>query len=198
MVLAIALACAQHNLIDLTALPAELEQEYPENRASLSDAFVQLIIGDLYYRRPDMAQLLARAVYLRKGLRTALLEQIVAGAGEQLEEGAVAAQLESFADLVFVKRIGEHEIILHDEMYELLLYKIGDQQAATWWRAAISYLDQEIAQTTAQLQAAPQGATPAPQISYASLQQKLQTFQVERMFYQMSLDRAAAIRAIAS
>ena len=188
VVLAIALACAERQIFDIMALPARFEQGYPDNAEQLSDAFVRLIISDLYTERIDLAQMLARAVYLRKGLRVPLLTSVVAAEGLPVKPAELAAQLGELTSFVFVKPIEDGEIILHDEMYELLLGKIGDEQAARWWRATIAYLDQQIVATMTELQAPASPASSAPRAGYAHLQQQLQTLQVERMFYQMSLD----------
>lgn len=195
VLLAIALACAQHELIDLSALPAGFDPEAFRARELLSEQFVDLIVGDLFTRRPDMAQMLARAVYLRKGLRGGLLERIVASEGSHMLAGELTTQLQNFAQLVFVKRIGEHEIMLHDEMYELLLDKIGAQQTALWWRTAISYLNEELARTNDLLQTRMERlqdeleltANGSP-LSYAKLQQRLQSLKIERLFYQLALN----------
>lgn len=188
VVLAIALACAERKIIDTMALPAEFEQRYPDNAEQLSDAFVRLLVSDLYTQRLDLAQMLARAVYLRKGLRVPLLRHIVAEEGLPVDPDELNAQIGELTSFVFVKAIDESEIILHDEMYELLLGKIGDQQAAGWWRATVAYLDRQIAATMADLQPSAAHEGEAPRFSYAQRQQRLQTLQVERMFYQMSLD----------
>ena len=188
VVLAIALACTQHQIIDILALPAAFEQRYPDNAEQLSDAFVRLVVADLHTQRLDLAQMLARAVYLRKGLRVPLLTHVVADEGLPVNLPALEAQLHELASFVFVKPIEDGELILHDEMYELLLGKLGDQQAARWWRATVEYLDQQIAVTMTELQTPVYPTAPTAHSNYARLQQKLQTLQVERMFYQMSLD----------
>ncbi|NTU83660.1 MAG: ATP-binding protein [Chloroflexales bacterium] len=188
VVLAIALACAERQIIDIMALPAEFEQRYPDNAEQLSDAFVRLVVSDLHTQRLDLAQMLARAVYLRKGLRVPLLNHVVADEGMLVEPHELRAQIGELTSFVFVKPIDDGEIILHDEMYELLLGKIGDQQAGHWWRATIEYLDRQITATMAELQSPASHDGDAPRSGYVRLQQKLQTLQVERMFYQMSLD----------
>ncbi|PDW01914.1 hypothetical protein CJ255_16765 [Candidatus Viridilinea mediisalina] len=195
VLLAIALACSQHEWIDLSALPAGFDAEALHYRETLSERFVALIVGDLFMRRPEIAQMLARAVYLRKGLRGGLLERIVASEDSHLSASELAAQLETFAQLVFVKRVGEHELMLHDELYELLLDKIGAQQTAIWWRTAISYLNEEIARTNELLQTRigrlqdelELSANGSP-LSYAKLQQRLQSLKIERLFYQLALN----------
>jgi tetratricopeptide (TPR) repeat protein len=188
VVLAIALACAQLGVFDLGALPPGFEQQYPDNQLQLSDAFVRLLVGDLQLRRPGLAQLLAKAVYLRKGLRLPLLAQIARDEGEPFDQDEVARQLDTIGGFVLVKRVDEQEVILHDEIYELLLGKIGDQEAVGWWRSAMHFLDDEIADTLARLRALPQRGDPAARAGAATLQQRLQTLQVERTFYQMSAD----------
>ncbi|PDV98817.1 tetratricopeptide repeat protein [Candidatus Chloroploca asiatica] len=184
VVLAVALACAQQGIIDITALPPEFV--YPANQAHLSDALVRLIVGDLYRQRPDLAQLLARAVYLRKGVRREMLAFLFAEEGEVVEPFELDQQLDELTAFVFVKRVDEDELILHDEMYELLLGKLADQQALSWWRLAVRFLDQQIATVYTQLQSTA-AALPAPS-SFASLQQQLQNLQIERMFYHMSIN----------
>ncbi|RRR68926.1 MAG: NACHT domain-containing protein [Candidatus Viridilinea halotolerans] len=194
VLLAIALACTQHELIDLLALPAGFDAENSAYRETLSEHFVDFIVGDLFTRRPAMAQMLARAVYLRKGLRSGLLERIVASEDHQMVPSEVAAELEHFAQFVFVKRIGEHGIMLHDEMYELLLDRIGAQQTAIWWRSAIGYLNEEIARTNDLLQArmamlqSELASSDGPLLGYAQLQQQLQSLKIERLFYQLALN----------
>lgn len=187
VVLAIALACAGRGVIDIDALPAEFGQQYPENRDQLSERFVRLIVEDLQYNSPVLSQMLARAVYLRKGLRLPLLMKVVADEGDTISEEEIGAQLDELASYVFVKRIDEREILLHDEMYELLLNKIGGQQASGWWKSAIAYLDHQIANAAVELQTAIRSGGRTSQ-GYARIRQKLQTLRVERMFYLMSDD----------
>lgn len=188
VVLAIALACAQIGIFDLGALPPGFEQQYPDNHAQLSDAFVRLLVGDLQNQRPAIAQLLAKAVYLRKGLRLPLLDQIARDEGSEFDQAELARQLDRLGSFVLVKRIDEQEIILHDEIYELLLGKIGDHEAVRWWRSAMAFLDTQLAETIAELRAAYQPGSQDARASVAALQQRLQTIQVERLFYQMSAD----------
>lgn len=188
VVLAIALACAQLGVFDLGALPPGFEQQYPDNHAQLSDAFVHLLVGDLQNQRPALAQLLAKAVYLRKGLRLPLLGQIAADEGGPFDQAELAQQLDRLGGFVLVKRIDEQEIILHDEIYELLLGKIGDQEAVGWWRSAMAHLDGQLAATSAELRAAYQRDDHGARASVAALQQRLQTLQVERLYYQMAAD----------
>ncbi|NTW01129.1 MAG: ATP-binding protein [Oscillochloris sp.] len=187
VVLAIALACMQHDAYD-GGLPPDFEQQYPQNRESLSDAFVVHIMADLHLQQPGLAQLIEKAVYLRKGLRVPLLEQIARDEQSDDSTPAIMADIAMLSDLVFVKQIDEGEIILHDEMYELLFGKIGSAQSSRWWQSAITYLDQQIVAVYAERQQLVGDDLQESASGFALLQQRLQTFQIERMFYQMSLN----------
>ncbi|NTW97382.1 MAG: ATP-binding protein [Oscillochloris sp.] len=187
VVLAIALACMQHNAFDGGLLP-DVELQYPQNRERLSDAFVGYIMADLHQQRPGLAQLIEKAVYLRKGLRRGLLEQIAHDEQGDVDHAAISRDIATLSDLVFVKQIDEGEISLHDEMYELLLGKIGQAQPVRWWRSAITYLDQQLAAARAERDVLSANEAQASSMGFARIQQKIQTLQVERMFYMMSID----------
>jgi tetratricopeptide (TPR) repeat protein len=179
VVLTIALACAQASGATTIGLPAGFEDQYPNNRDQLSDAFVSLIVRDLHENALQLADLLTKAIYLRKGLRVPILEQIDRDQGRTPDTEAIKRQLEEFSQYAFVKPIGEHAVILHDELYELLFNKVGQGDAQRWYRAAIHYLEQELRR-----------ARNDPQFEQNLLLalQRIQTMKVERLFYQMSLD----------
>jgi tetratricopeptide (TPR) repeat protein len=179
VVLTIALACAQAYGAGMIALPAGFGNQYPHNREQLSEAFVNLIVRDLQVHLPELANLLTKAVYLRKGLRVPILEQIARDEGFEPDRAAIEQQLDTFSRYAFVKPIGEWEVILHDELYELLFNKLPVKDVHGWYRAAIRYLEKELQQTKDKMRSGPG--------EMRSLQ-KIQTMQVERLFYQMSLD----------
>lgn len=179
VVLTIALACAHMHAFDISALPAGFEEQYPGNRALLSDAFVRLIVNDLQIHRPEFADLLTKAVYLRKGLRMDLLRRIYQTLDNTVDLTDLEEQMDMFMHLPFVKTVGDEEIILHDEMYELLFGKLGEREAPMWYHEAIDSIDDELQQIA-------QGRYPSTSDLQAA--QRMQTLQVERLFYQMSLD----------
>ncbi|NJN19223.1 MAG: ATP-binding protein [Oscillochloris sp.] len=186
VVLSIALACAQRGLFDMVALPAGFDS-IADNDGILSDAFIQLILNDLQQRRPDLTSLLAKAVYLRKGLRASLLEQIALDGDAVVDSAQIAADLEELSGFVFVKRMSASHLMLHDEMYELLFQRLSDEQASAWWESAVRFLDQRIAATHEKLkQLRDEQDALAISLALIRQQQKLQTLQVERLFYQFS------------
>ncbi|NTW01689.1 MAG: ATP-binding protein [Oscillochloris sp.] len=187
VVLAITLACMQHEVYDGT-IPPGFTLQYPQNREQLSNAFVIHVLADLRHRFPTLARLIEKAVYLRKGLREPLLAQIAIDEQGYADPTVIAQDMATLAGLVFVKQLEEGVVLLHDEMYDLLFSTISEQHLG-WWQSAIRYLDDQISLARAERNTlAISGDIQISSMGFARIQQKLQTLQIERMFYQMAID----------
>jgi tetratricopeptide (TPR) repeat protein len=169
VILALALASAKLMGFDTAALPPSFKDPYPANSA----IFVKLLVNDLNHLRPDLARLLMQTFYLRKGLNTTLLHRI----GWIDEDETNQIILDEFRNLPFVKVTGDDLITLHDEAYEFLFGKLAATEETKLYRAAIADLTQQLDRLNAA----------AGEPSYASTQ-KRQMLQIERLFYQLSLN----------
>ncbi len=187
VILALALASARMMNFDTSALPPNFREPYPANSA----IFVDLLLKDFNERRPDLARLLMQTFYLRKGLSPAMLRQL----RWIDDENADQAVLNEFRDLPFVKVTGDNLITLHDEAYEFLFGKLVAREETDLYRTAIAYLDARLEPPiTSTNNNEPIAERPSDQpIELAQYYdpesvQKRQMMQIERLFYQLSLN----------
>lgn len=209
VILAIATACAQAEAFDIEALPAAFDDTITEDQKQAVSDFVGLMVSDIHQHRPDLADFLTKAVYMRKGLRKELLSHIyqreVFENAEQNEIDVTEQTLKEFTRLSFVKDVGG-QIILHDEMYELLFGRLSEGDVSRWYSMAIFYLDQQIEQRRStrgidsydeeevdETDSEASGVVVPGYDHRGSITnaQAIQTLQVERLFYRLALDPQA-------
>jgi tetratricopeptide (TPR) repeat protein len=180
ILLSIGLSFARINNFDAGALPLSREELRGNN-------FVESIVNDLRTRHHYIARLIEVLIALRKGLSLNLLRYIVEHNHNISDFDHLRQAFTQLGQLSIAKvtvdphaRPGETVITLHDEVYELLYGVIGgEREARSLFTAAIAYLHQQFEAAQHQIR---QGE------NVTELSQRMQTLQVERLFYQMALD----------
>ncbi|NJL55032.1 NACHT domain-containing protein [bacterium] len=136
-------------------------------------AFVRLLKQARQNTPDSWNALLNRAVYLRKGLSLELLHYFAPDSDDGLHN-----VFQEFQKLFIVKVTGDKIATLHDEIYDLL-FEPTTPRIKEDYAIAIEYLDKQIGVCRQQI-----AIQDEPTLENI---QQLQTFQIERLFYQMAL-----------
>lgn len=170
--LIVALQIARACGFDPDHLPPSLRDPDQGDTAQLGQDFVDDFVGSLHRTNPQLAQLIAQACYLRKGLYVDLLAFI-----DNADPAYIEGLLAQMAGFGFVKVSGDGILTLHDDVYDLLDDRLTPGSVDRWQAAAIDFLNQE--QSRLRKTIASEG------MSIDRLA-RLRMLQIDRLYYQLA------------
>lgn len=137
-----------------------------------NERFVELLHQARQHTPRSLNEILDKAAHLRKGLSLGLLRSVMQNSDDELHN-----TFQEFQKLFIVKVTGDKIATLHDDIYDLLfeptIPRIMDD-----YIIAIEYLDEQIEVCRNEI-----ARQDEPELEII---QQLQTFQIERLFYQMA------------